>query len=148
MRAGGESGGLLRGGGSGGVGRGPESIYLFIEDKAFSLSYDLPTPFLLSCQQVVSFSKFSYVSRSSLLTGEGGWGRSQIVRWRASLVPYKSFKTLRVGYRGKDREECIVIGINRKRPRVLCCRLIWVIRLSTVSRDGMAPPPPPRPSLS
>jgi hypothetical protein len=28
--------------GSGGV--GPESINLFIEDKAFSLSYDLPTP--------------------------------------------------------------------------------------------------------
>jgi hypothetical protein len=35
--------------------------------------------------------------RSSLLTGEGGrgWGRSQIIRRRESLVLYKSFNTLR-----------------------------------------------------
>jgi hypothetical protein len=39
----------------------------------------------------------SVCRRSSLLTaeeGEGGWGRSHIIRRRESLVPYKSFNTL------------------------------------------------------
>ncbi len=36
--------------------------------------------------------------RSILLTGEGGmgWGRSQMTRWRESLVLYKSLTTLRL----------------------------------------------------
>ncbi len=65
-----------------------ERIECFIEDQAFSLSYDLALP-------PSPISKLSLVVShwSSLLTGEGG--RSQIIRRWESLVLYKSCNTLR-----------------------------------------------------
>jgi hypothetical protein len=61
----------------------PESIEWFIEEQAFSLLYDLSL----------------YTERlrkiKNLLTGWGsGWGRSQFIHRRESLVLYKSFNTL------------------------------------------------------
>ncbi len=79
----------------------PESIQWFIEDQAFSRSYDFDlapsqpsSP--LSHQQVVSLSHSSCASPVELTDGRGGrgWWRSQIIRPRESLVLYKSFNTL------------------------------------------------------
>ncbi len=73
-----------------------KSIEWFIEDQAISPSYDLapqpPSSLPLSYQQLVS----SCVSAVELTDGRGGsgWGRSQIIRMRESLVLYKSFNTL------------------------------------------------------
>jgi hypothetical protein len=72
---------------------------MFIEDQAFSPSYDLappPPPSPLSGQQVVSRFKSSCVSPVELTDGRRGrgWGRSQIVRRRVSLVLHISLNTL------------------------------------------------------
>jgi hypothetical protein len=73
-----------------------KSIEWFIEDQSFSPCYDLapysPPP---SPSPVSSLSP-PVCRQSSLLTeeGESGWGRSQIIRMRESLVLYKSFNTL------------------------------------------------------
>ncbi len=50
--------------------------------------------------------------RENMLTGEdrGGWGRSQIIRWRESLVLYKLFKTLWCG-----RFFCVKSTVQRDR---------------------------------
>ncbi len=75
-----------------------ESIKWFLENQAFSPSYDLAPsppshPFR---QQVVSLYQSSGVSPVQLTEGRGrrGCGRSQIIRWRESLVLYKSFNAL------------------------------------------------------
>ncbi len=66
-----------------------ESIERFIEDQAFSPSYDLsPSP----PPQVVSLSQFSCVSMVEL-TGGGG-GRSLIIQRQESLVLYKPFNNI------------------------------------------------------
>jgi hypothetical protein len=53
------------------------SMLGFMEDQAFSQSYDLTPP--LSCLQPVSFSQYSRVSTAELTDGRG-WGRSRIIR--------------------------------------------------------------------
>jgi hypothetical protein len=71
-----------------------DNIERFTENQAFSLSYDLaPTPPPSPRQRLVSISQSSCVSPVELTDG-GGLGRSQIRRWRESLVLYKSFNTL------------------------------------------------------
>ncbi len=74
-----------------------ENIELFIDDQAFSPSYDLAPPSPTPVSKLSLFLSLPVCRRSSLLTGEGGrgWERSQIIRRRESLVIYKSFNTLR-----------------------------------------------------
>jgi hypothetical protein len=90
---------------SGATGIGPcRELELFIEDQAFSPSYDwLPSP--------PPFSKLvdrrhtgKRRKRDNLLTGEGGEGgkRSQIIRRQESLVRYESFNTLCLVYNTFD----------------------------------------------
>jgi hypothetical protein len=60
--------------------------------KSRRMIWLLPPSPPFSRQQVVSLSQSSCVSPSSLLTGEGGdggWGRSKIIRRRESLVLLK-----------------------------------------------------------
>ncbi len=68
-----------------------ESIECFIEDQAFSPSYDLAPVSKLDGRHIGRLRK-----RDNMLTreGRGGWGRSQIIRQRGSLVLFKSFNTL------------------------------------------------------
>ncbi len=62
---------------------------VIIENKAFSLSYDLAPSPLLAHQQVVYLSQPFSVSPVELTDGKGGGrGRSQIIRRRESLVLY------------------------------------------------------------
>jgi hypothetical protein len=76
-----------------------ESIESFIEDQAFSLSYDLATPPphspLSSSASCLSFSDFLCVAGQAYWRDGGGGGdRSQII-WRSeSLVLCKSLNTL------------------------------------------------------
>jgi hypothetical protein len=72
-----------------------KSIELFIEDQAFSLSYDLaPSPPPPTAVSKLSLS-FSVFPGRAYRGGRGeGVGRSQIIRRRGSLVLYKSFNTL------------------------------------------------------
>jgi len=75
----------------------PENIKLFIEDQAFSPSNDLAPPSAPPPSPVSKLSLFLNLlvcRRLSLQTGEGGWGRSQIIRRRQGLVLYKSLSTL------------------------------------------------------
>ncbi len=51
-----------------------ESIERYIEDEAFSLSYDLAPPPTFSCKQVVSLSQHSRVSSVELSDWRGGEG--------------------------------------------------------------------------
>ncbi len=68
----------------------PESIELFIEDKASSPWYDLDRPPLLSASCLSSES--SFVSPVELTVGRGlAW--SQIIRPQKTLACYKSFNT-------------------------------------------------------
>jgi hypothetical protein len=100
---------------------GTESMEWFLEDQAFSRSYDLapppsppPTPSLVS---MFLFLSFRVCRRPSLLTGEGwrGWRRSQIIRRRENLVFYKSFKTEYVDrYKKKP---CSFLTIIRRSAR-------------------------------
>ncbi len=70
--------------------------WMFIEDQAFSPSYDFglltSSPPFLSSVSSLSFSVF-LSPRSMLLTGEG-WGRSQIIRQRKSLALYMNHWTV------------------------------------------------------
>jgi hypothetical protein len=86
-----------------------ESIVVFIEDQAFSpcrMIWFLNPPPPLSPSPVSKFSLFlsDPLCRrgSSLLTGGlgWGWGRSQILRRRESLVLYKSFNCIFYELRG------------------------------------------------
>jgi hypothetical protein len=77
-----------------------ESIERFIDDQAFSPSYDLapppPPPVSKLDQQHTGRPRM----RDTLLTEEGGarvWGRSHIIQWRESLVLYKSFQVYATG---------------------------------------------------
>jgi hypothetical protein len=73
----------------------PESIGWFLEDQAFSLSYDLALPCILSTVRQLDRRHTGRLrKRDNLLTEEGGWVRSQIIRRRKNLVLYKSFNTL------------------------------------------------------
>ncbi len=70
----------------------------FLEDQAFSPSYGLvapPPPSPVSKQYKLDRRQTGRLrKRDNLLTGEGeGWGRSQIMWRRESLVFYKSFTT-------------------------------------------------------
>ncbi len=75
-----------------------ESIEIFIEEQAFSSSYDLAhllPPLHISRQQVFSLSQSSCMSPVELTggrRGNRGWERSQFIR--ESLVLYKLFYTL------------------------------------------------------
>ncbi len=77
-----------------------ESIDIFIEEQAFSPSYDLAhlNPPLPPTSHISKFSLSQSLCMSPVeLTGEGGvrgWGRSQIIRRRERLVLYKLFNTL------------------------------------------------------
>ncbi len=76
-----------------------ESIKWCIEDQASWPSYDLATPPPLPpspVRKLPLFLSLPMCRRSSLLMEEGGtgWGRSQIIGLRESMVLYKSFKTL------------------------------------------------------
>ncbi len=78
----------------------PESIKWFIEDEGFSPSHDSapPHPFnpLAPLSSASCLSSLHVCCRSSLLTGVGGrgYGRSQILRRRESVILYKSVNTL------------------------------------------------------
>jgi hypothetical protein len=69
-----------------------ENIEWFVEDKAFSPSYELypPHPLPYPVSTLSLFLSLPVRRRSSLLTGGGGGagGRSQIIRRRESLVLY------------------------------------------------------------
>ncbi len=100
-----------------------ESIGRFIEDQAFSRSYELapppPRPPLPSAS-CLSFSVFLCVSGCAYWRERGrGWGRSQIIRPQESPVFYKSFNTLRViVYRGKIR-------VKITQPPLSCVYAAW-----------------------
>ncbi len=79
----------------------PESIESFIEDQASPPSYDFAhsplQPPSLSRQKVRPATHRKTETDKKLAgwrDGGGGWGRSQIIRRRESLVLYKSFNTL------------------------------------------------------
>jgi hypothetical protein len=62
----------------------PESIEWFIEDQAFSLLYDLSL-----------FTQKDWEREITHWQERGrGWGRSQFIHRRESIVLYKSFNTL------------------------------------------------------
>jgi hypothetical protein len=69
-------GGLLPRAGRGGA----ESIKLFIEDQAFSLSYDLAPPPPFPVSKSYPFLSFTVCRWSSLLTGGGGGGNHRTTR--------------------------------------------------------------------
>ncbi len=76
----------------------PVSVEYFIEDLAFSPSYQLaPSPPPLSpISQLSLFLSPPVFRRPSLRRGKGGsaWGTSQIIRRRETLVLYVSINTL------------------------------------------------------
>ncbi len=79
------------------LGLRPEIIEWFREDQAFSTSNDLAPPSSPPPSPVSKLSLFLNLlmcRRLSLQKGEGGWGRSQIIRRRQVLVLYKSLNTL------------------------------------------------------
>ncbi len=74
----------------------PENIEWFIENQAFSRSFDLAPPHPLPPFPVSKLSLFLTLPvycPSSLLMGEG-FGRSQIIRPLVGLFLYKSFNTI------------------------------------------------------
>ncbi len=76
-----------------------DNIEIFIEDQAFlPPSYEMapppPSPPLPSAS-CLSFSVFLCVVVQAYWRERWrGWGRSRIIRWRESLVLYRSFNTL------------------------------------------------------
>jgi hypothetical protein len=65
-----------------------ESIEWFLEDQAFSPSYDLAHPRADSLPLLLSASWLSFSVTGRAYWGGRGWGRSQIIRRRGSLVLY------------------------------------------------------------
>jgi hypothetical protein len=79
-----------------GPGCAPESTEWFIEDQAFRSCDSAPRP-PPPYSPVIKLSLFlnrPVCRRSSLLRGEEGWVRSQIIQPRESLLLYYSFNTL------------------------------------------------------
>jgi hypothetical protein len=75
----------------------PPNIKWFIEDQAFSLSYDLaPPPLPIFCQYALPASCRKTEKQSQLVDGRvsGRGTKEPIVRQRDRLVLYKSFNTL------------------------------------------------------
>ncbi len=77
----------------------PESIWLFIDCQAFSVTYDLahrPSPSFSPVNKLDWRHTGKLRKRGSLLTGEGGRGcfRSRITWTKESLVICKLFNTL------------------------------------------------------
>jgi hypothetical protein len=94
-----------------------ESREWYIEDQAFSLSYDL-TPPPLSRQQVVSLSQSPCVSRVELLTwigeldGDGGGGAKSYVgekAWSSINHSILSARHYRVQFKLKADKICMAI---------------------------------------